>query len=361
MMPRNPILRNEPLPVEVVFHPSWWRRHAGIIFAEDFFYHPARRVEAERTMEKVLHERFGDLGLGEDRDKDIPVIGPVHNAAGYLLSEMLGCEVKYREGDPPAVIPAQRQDLSIDVDGAFSGGPFRRLQNLIEALKRTHGYVIGDVNWAGLLNLAMDLRGQAIFIDFLERPTEVRLFLNRIAEIIERFTTAIARETGTTSISVNRTVRHIQGPVFLHSECALTMVSTAHFEEFILPFDQAWSKRHRPFGIHYCGPDPHRFAKVWTKIPHLDFLDVGWGGDLRALRERLPQTFLNIRLSPVEIAGQSSEDIRRAITARVEDSGNPLLTGVCCINMDDQVTDDKIRAIFETVFELRRTAALSKS
>jgi hypothetical protein len=90
-------------------------------------------------------------------------------------------------------------------------------------------------------------------------------------------------------------------------------------------------------------------------IPHLDFLDVGWGGDLRALREKLPGTFLNIRLSPVEILQQSPEEIRRAITARVEAAGDPYLTGVCCINMDDRVSDDKIRAIFETVFELRRT------
>jgi hypothetical protein len=34
-------------------------------------------------------------------------------------------------------------------------------------------------------------------------------------------------------------------------------------------------------------------------------------------------------------------------------SGNPYLTGVGCINMDDRMTDDKIRAIFETAFELR--------
>jgi DNA replicative helicase MCM subunit Mcm2 (Cdc46/Mcm family) len=28
---------------------------------------------------------------------------------------------------------------------------------------------------------------------------------------------------------------------------------------------------------------------------------------------------------------------------------DPALTGVCCINMDDKVTDEKIDAIFEAV------------
>jgi len=352
--PRNPVLLNEILPVEVVFHPSWWHRHAGLTFDEDFFYHPARRFEAERTMERVLHERFGGFGLGRDRDRDLPVIGAVHNAAGYIVSEMIGCRVEYREAEPPLVIPARRPDLALDVEAAFRGRAFNRLRRLVEALKTTYGYVVGDVNWGGILNLALDLRGQDIFLDMVDRPDEVRDFFVRLAEVIDRFAEFLEGETGTTSISVNRTVRHIQGPVFLHSECALTMISAGHYESFILPIDRAWSEGRRPFGVHYCGEDPQRYADSLAKIPHLDFLDVGWGGDLRLLREKLPRTFLNIRLSPVLIAGQTAEEIREAITSRVAASGNPYLTGVCCINMDDRVADDKVRAVFETVIELRK-------
>jgi hypothetical protein len=357
--PRNPVLRNGPLPVEVVFHPSWWHRHAGISFHEDFFYDPTERVEAERRMERVLYERFGDLGLGEDRDHDLPVVGAVHNAAGYLLSEMLGCRVEYRKDAPPQVMPANRPDLEVNVEAAFESAAFRRLQALIRALKARFGQVRGDVNWGGVLNLALDLHGQGIFLDLGDRPDEVRAYFGCIAEVIERFTAVVAAETGTTSISVNRTVRHLQPAVFLHSECALTMISAAHYEDFLLPIDRAWSERRRPFGIHYCGADPHRFADAFASLPHLDFLDVGWGGDVGALRRRLPQTFLNLRLSPVEIIDQSVDEIRRAVSERVAASANPWLTGVCCINMDDRVTDDKVQAIFDTVFELRHAAGVS--
>jgi hypothetical protein len=350
----NRVLQNGPLPVEVVFHPSWWHKHAGISFDEDFFYDPRRRVEDERKMEQALYERFGDLGLGEDRDHDRAIIGPIHNAAGYLLSEMIGCRVEHKEDGPPQVIPAGRQDLELDVEAVFAGQPFLRLRRLVEVLKQTHGPVAGDVNWGGILNLALDRRGQDIFLDMHDRLEDVRVFFSRIAEVIERFTSYIEGETGTTSISVNRTVRHIRPPVFLHSECALTMISTEHYQSFIMPFDGAWSERRRPFGIHYCGLDPHRFVEVFAGLPHLDFLDVGWGGDLAVLREKLPNTFLNIRLSPVEIVNQSVEKVRQAIESRVAASADPYLTGVCCINMDDRVTDDKVRAIFETVFELRR-------
>jgi len=132
------------------------------------------------------------------------------------------------------------------------------------------------------------------------------------------------------------------------------MISEAFYEKFLMPLDAAWSQRHRPFGIHYCGPDPHRYAQAFARLPHLDFLDVGWGGDVATLRRFLPNTFLNLRLSPVEIVGQSRDDIRATIVRLVSESGNPYLTGVCCINMDDTVTDDKVSAIFETVADLRR-------
>ena len=354
---RNPVLRNGPLPVEIVLHPSWWHRHAGVVFDEDFFYHPRRRVDAERRMEDVLFERFGDLGLGEDHGRDVPSVGPVHNAAGYLLSEMLGCRVEYAPDAPPRVVPAERPDLELDVEAAFRSPAFRRFARLVEALKTRYGRVAGDVNWAGVLNLALDLRGQAIFLDMSDRPGAVAAFFRRIAEVMERFTGYVAGETGTTSVSVNRTVRHFRGPVFLHSECALTMISEAHYEAFLLGIDRGWSLRHRPFGIHYCGPDPHRFGRAFARLPHLDVLDVGWGGDLLALRRALPGTFLNIRLSPVEIDGWTPGDVRRAVRDRVAASGDPWLTGVCCINMDDRVPEANIRAIFEEAAALRTGSA----
>ena len=171
--------------------------------------------------------------------------------------------------------------------------------------------------------------------------------------VIDKFVSGIQKETGTSSISVNRNVRNLNKPVFLHSECSHTMISSEDYEKFLLPFDVEWSHKYRPFGIHYCGHDPHRHAQSFAKIPHLDFLDVGWGGDIKTLRKYLPDTFFNIRLSPIEIKEQSNEELSMIITRLVRESENPYLTGVCCINMDDDVKDKEIDTIFETVNDLR--------
>ena len=88
-------------------------------------------------------------------------------------------------------------------------------------------------------------------------------------------------------------------------------------------------------------------------MPHLDFLNVGWGGDIARLRQALPDTFLNIRYSPVELVKQTPDEIRQTVRRFVRESANPWLTGVCCINMDEQAKDEQIAALLEEVETLR--------
>jgi hypothetical protein len=270
-----------------------------------------------------------------------------------MLSGMLGCEIRYSENHPPQVIPAHREDLSLAIDNPFKSHDFRDFLNLTGKLKEKYGYLSGDVNWGGILNIALDLRGESLLTDLLINPEESGEFLWKISRVIDRFVHGVKSETGTSSISVNRNVRHFGEPVFLHSECSHTMISTEDYEDLLLDFDVEWSRQNRPFGIHYCGSDPHRFSQSFAKIPHLDFLDVGWGGDVKTLRKYLPDTFFNLRLSPVEIRNQTPEEIDKTIRRLVRDSGNPYLTGVCCINMDDSVEDEKIEAILTSVEEIK--------
>ncbi len=352
-MKKSLFSNNPVLAADIVLAPAWWFHNEGITFDEDFFYDPAKRVEDERKMEKALYERWGKFGLGADYDKDLPVVGPVHLAAGYLFNDMFGCKIEYKEDAPPQPVPAQLKDLTISAEEAFESGAYKKFEQLIEALEAKYGYVVGDVGVAAILNLALDLRGEALFMDMFDKPDDVNRFFDEIAVATERFTQELQKKTGSTSISVNRTVRHLEPPVFLNSECSHTMISVDDYEKFIFKYDVRWGEKFRPFGVHFCGKDPHRYAGAFAKLPHLDFLDVAWGGHVAHLRKALPNTFLNIRLSPVEIIDNSVAEVEDTIRRLVADSGNLQLTGVCCINMDEKVQDEKITAIFETVVALR--------
>jgi hypothetical protein len=348
----NNFIGDQILPVEIVLSPEWWHKNEGIAFDKDFFFHPFKRVEEEQHMEKALYGRWGKYGLGKLRDEKRPEIGAVHLASGFLLSEMLGCRVEYYEAQAPRVIQAHREDLSLNAADAFRSESFRLVLRLWEKMKERYGYLTGDINWGGILNLAFDLRGEHIFTDMMQKPDDTKKYFREIASVITTFTEAMSQETHSTSISVNRMVRNLPYPVFLHPECSHTMIAAEDYERFLLEFDRGWSGL-RPFGIHYCGPDAHRMAGSFAKIPALDFLDVGWGGDIKTLRRHLPMTFLNINLSPLEIAHQSPGEIRDTITMLVKDSENPYLTGICCINIGESIADDRVNSVFETVMQLR--------
>ena len=340
------------LPVDVVFHPSWWNKHVGIVFDQDFFYDPRRRVSDEQLMEKTLHERFADCGLGLHHAEERPEIGAVHLAAGYLLSEMLGCEIEYGANTAPQVLCAHREELTIDEEAPFRSPAFKRLQKLIEQLKAKYGYVTGDINWGGVLNLALDVKGESILMDMMLDPEATKAYFAQIGRVVERFFNYIRSETGTTSISVNRIARLLDDPVYIHSECSHTMISEFDYEDQLLPIDIAWSEKYQPYGIHYCGKDPHRHAAQFAQIKNLSFLDLGWGGDVATLRQMLPDTFFSLRLNPVEIGGYSSEELREIISSRVKASGDPYKTGICCVNMDDTITDERVKEIYQIANDL---------
>lgn len=347
-------MKSRLLPVDVVFHPSWWNKHTGIVFDEDFFYHPVRRVEDERRMEKELYDRFGEYGLGADKDKKLPQIGAVHLAAGYLLSEMLGCRVEYIENASPQVICAHREDFDINEDAAFQSAAFKKLLALIDTFKTKYGFVCGDINWGGILNIAIDLKGENVLVDMAMQPEECKDYFRKIGRVIERFFTFIQSQTGSNSISVNRVVRHIEKPVYLHSECTHTMISEDDYREFLMPIDIEWSRKYQPYGIHYCGKDPHRHAAAYGELPYLDFFDLGWGGDIAMMRKHLPDTLLNLRLDPVSFNSCSHEEIENFIRNGVTLSENPYLTGVCCINMDAETDEEKVRTVLSIVEDIRK-------
>jgi hypothetical protein len=351
----------EPLPVELVFSPQWWHKQTGMSFDRDFFFHPARRVEDEEKMEQHLYDKWGAYGLGKDRGVRRPEIGAVHLASGYLLSEMLGCKIDYREAAPPNVNCLYMDGMDTGpAENAFKSPAFIAFERMREALKTKYGYVTGDVNWSGILNLALDMRGQELFVDMSAEPGECAAFFSAIASMIEKFTGGLQSSTNSTSVSVNRMVARFDKPVLLHSECSLTMISEDMYREYLLPHDIKWSKKNVPFGIHYCGKDPHRFAAAFAEIPDLAFLDVGYGGDVALLRSHLPNTFFNLRLSPVELARGTPAEARAAVRRLVKQSENLHLTGICCINIDDTAGDENINAIFEARNELLEEAGLGE-
>lgn len=348
------------LPVEVVFHPNWWNRNCGIHFDRDYFFDPETRLECNILMRRYLYERFPELELGERDARPRPVVGGTMLAAGFIISGILGCEIKYFVDASPEVLPANLTAAQIEQLAPLNimDAPIMQdLSRLISELERRFGYVEGDINWEGVQNVALSLRGQQLFLDYHQNPELAKKLLDAIVGVIVQFLDFMIARTGTTSISVNRIVGLVDPRINLHSNCSVTMISADHYREYLLPHDQMLANRFQPYGIHYCGEDMHRLRHEFAGIDGATFFDVGWGSDVKLCREALPEKFLSLRLNPVRMLSETADEIENDIVGLLRDAGPLEKTGLCCVNMDYGTPDENIERIFQVAERYRKEYA----
>jgi hypothetical protein len=344
------------LPVDIVFHPNWWNKNYGISFQKGFFFDPIIRVESDFLMRKHLRDRFPDLELVHGEIKPRPVVGGTLLAAGYLISAILGCEIKYFDDAPPEVIPQNLTDEQIAAlkpFDIFKTLPMQELLRMMDQLEQKFGYLEGDINWEGVQNVALNLRGQQLFLDYLMSPQLAINLLEVVNDTIIQFLQFMRKQTDSTSVSVNRIIRQVEPALVLHSNCTLTMISPDQYRQFLFKFEQQMSEKFSPYGIHYCGNNMQVMRHEFARLPHISFYDVGWGSDVKLCREALPDKFFSLRLNPVRLLTESPENIENDIEMLFSQAGDLRRAGLCCINMDYGTPDENIRRIFQVADRYR--------
>ncbi len=343
------------LPFEVVFNPNWWHHTAGISFERPFYFDAATRIAADVTMRRVLHERYGDLGFGEPDPQPRPVIGSLHVAGGFIVPALLGAAIRFEPDAAPQPLPHTLTAEQID---AFEPPDFRTTSPMAEliadwdAVEKEWGYLVGDLNTDGLLNAAYHFYGQDLFSDFYEAPERVRRYLAQIAELIGDVASYVRGRTGSCSIAVNRQVERVDPAIFLHANCSVQMISPRSYQQMQLPVEKVLAGRLRPYGIHHCGDNMHRIAAAYAELEPA-FCDVGWGSDVAACRRTLPDTFLNLRLSPIRMLQCTPKEMAADAESLLLAAGPLDNVGLCCINMDYGTPDDNLFAVGEVVARYR--------
>lgn len=346
------------LPVELVFNPHWWHETAGISFDRSFYLDPQTRIANDVLMRKVLHQRYGDLGLGEPDPRPRPVMGSLHVAGGFVIPALLGAEILFTPDAAPQPLPMRLTPEQVErleqVDFRHTW-PLNDLIAQMDSLEAEWGYLVGDLNTDGLLNAAYHLYGADLFADFHNAPQRVRRLLEMIGELIVDVAGYIRQRTGSCSVAVNRMVERVDRQLFLHANCSVPMVSPKSYQALQLPIELQMAQRLQPFGIHHCGDNLQRYVSAYRELP-LAFVDVGWGSDVAACRQALPDTFLNLRLSPVRLLTCTPPEIARDTENLLRAAGPLERAGICCINMDYGTPDDNLFAMYAAVEKFRAIA-----
>jgi uroporphyrinogen-III decarboxylase len=343
------------LPIELVFNPNWWHQTADISFDRSFYFDPETRIRNDVIMRRVLGECFGEMGLGDPDPQPRPIIGSQHVAGGFVIPALLGAEIRFEKDAAPQPLPMEMDVEQIEAlvkPDFHTTWPMNEFIQQMDALEAEWGYLVGGMNTDGLLNAAYHLYGQDLFLDFYLAPDRVRRLLDLIGELIVDVALYLRQRTGDCSISVNRMVEHLDPQLFLHANCSVQMISPKSYRDVHLATEKRMAERIQPYGIHHCGDNLHLIAPVYMELP-LTMVDVGWGSDVAAVREALPDVFLNLRLNPVRMLQASPQEIASDTEGLLRAAKSLENVGVCCINMDYETPDENIFAMYQVVEQFR--------
>ncbi|MFN7993560.1 MAG: hypothetical protein U0Q18_08165 [Bryobacteraceae bacterium] len=341
------------IPVNFIFGPNWWFHHYGISFEKPFYLDPETRIRNDVTMRRVLYERFG---FGQARPEPRPIIGSRQIAGGFVVPALLGVQIRFCNDQAAWPVPSslgRDSILALRVPEIRATWPTSELFAQMDDLERQFGYVVGDLNPAGLLNTALEVRGQQFFMDLVEDSELSDHLFGVIAETQARVSELVRERTGTSSIATNRSIVDLDPSICLTSNCSNHMISVELYKRRMFKFEQQLAARLRPFGVHHCGNNLHKYAEPYQSLD-ASFFDVGWGSDVACCSAAFPTAFLNLRMDPVTMMRSSAEEIYHTGLRLLRECGRRDRVGLCCINMDRETPDANVHALMRAAADFSK-------
>lgn len=344
------------LKYDITFHPSWWHKNAGINFTQEFFDDPEYRMDCDIKMRRTLYEHFGEYGIGEKNPKRRPLLGTDLLAAGYLLSEIMGCQIIYEEDNSPQVVCMNLDEEEIadvkapDLDMSEVWG---RTQKQIDYLLEHYDHVETYVNLMGIQNIAMDLMGQDALLAYYTAPDEMEGLLSEITKLSIDVGKRFKALSNDISGGVTAIIRQTVPEAYLTSNCSVEMVSNDLYEKFLLRCDQQLADAFKPFAVHHCGRTMEHVVEGYSKIRGMTFAEVGAFSDLKTVRAKLPGVFLNARYSPVRLMAATDEEIHSEVEALARDGReNGENLSISCVGIDKNMPDKQILSFLDACSRL---------
>jgi hypothetical protein len=332
---------------DITFHPSWWHKNAGIEFTQDFFDEPKYRMEADVKMRRCLYDHFGDYGLGEKKPLPRPLLGSDLLAAGYLQSEIMGCEIRYAPNDSPQVICRDFDEdniADVSLPELDSNLVWQKTLKQIEWLQDNYGRVECYVNLMGVQNIALDLMGQNLFTGYYIEPESIDELLAKITATLMQTGQVFRRLSPDISGGVTAIVRQTVPGCYLTSNCSVEMISNELYEQFLLRYDLKLAAAFGSFGIHHCGATMEHVLAGYSQVP-VDFLEAGAGSDVAKVRATFPNVHINARFSPVALQTSSAVEIEQEVCRLYEAVGaaESCPASISCVGIDSKTSDESIR------------------
>ena len=324
-------------PVVVTFSHSWAYHHLGVDYSEQTWQDPVDRTERAREVQRALHDRFGDVGIGSKDPEPNPTVDAYGN---YFMPALFGCKMKYPPDQAPgfAAIEASFEDMKqLEVPDFEMNPIMRRAMAEVEVLRKRYGFCSGSICLGSPLNVAVNVYGEQFMMACALEPEGAQHVLRVIAEtefkIYREFSAVVAPQD-----------HPLTDIPFGYGNCPAIMFSPKTYRDVILPVDKWVRSQVGSFGLHHCGVFDD-YIDLYREL-NPSALDIGGGSNYRAIRQAFPDIPFSLIVNAPDIEDKSSSEIYDHVGAMVEGAA-PVeqISFLWVAEVSASIDDETVRAV----------------
>ncbi len=302
---RRPAQGDEPfLRPEIGFTPRWYRDALGIDFGRRWHTDVPYRRQTVLAMREELRRRFPGTCIGGIDQPDAPLDLLTGVFGACTMAAIFGLPILYSADNWPNVEHCyftREQMAAVQPPNLSTNPMFQDLLRQVDEIQTLEERTVGFVNWQGILNNALRLRGQNLFLDLYEAP---HLAHHLFGVICDTMIDAIRR------LHERQRAGGVDYRFGTVSNCTVNMISPAHYEEFCLPYDCRLAAAFEVVGIHNCAWNADPYLPSYATVPNLGYIDMGIGSDLAEARTLMPGVRRALMYTPMDLANKSEAAIR---------------------------------------------------
>ena len=315
----------------------------GFDLGECFHRDPDYRIKTIQEIDREIFNLYGKIGLGF---KDPPPRPSAEPFGHRFMPAMYGCQCRFDKDSEPCAKERFYTEDDIfalrewSLEDFEKSPPVRETVRQAEYLHKKYGCFSSCPNLGSTINTAISLRGNELFVDYIENPDLLRKLYRNITELMIM------------AVEYFEKVDELPATSLFLGNCTVAMISPGSYESINMEYDKEFVNYAREKGASFCmhqdsNVTPH--IRNYAKLPYVSDLDVGMDTDFELLAKYFPKAGANCIWFPQWIIGHTSSDIEKEVERLMSIGKRFKNFSFTLYEIDELITDEKLFRFYDAV------------
>lgn len=327
--------------------PSFFAKHTGVVYGENYYFDPLYRAEVERREGKFLFEILGRFGIGSREPmpssnlfiQPIDVIKATQGADIFCppdaTLETHGHPWASQSVDEIRRISAVEAARHPIVEKVLK--QYLKLSELYGENADIFGIKSGNMIIHTPFTTAHQLIGEKLFYMMMDDPEEVRIIFIKIWEIYQAIFSRLVSDL------------KVPFPGHLHmGDCSACMLSEDLYRSIVFPINREISEPFQTRSYHSCGASTH-LLPAFSELPYLSSIELGPGTDVAQAVAKMPKSALSPLVDPLVVRNGAPREVTTLIESLLAKTIDAPMVTLCAWSLDKETPVENLQELYLTM------------